>query len=71
MNINNTLRRHREKAGLTQSQLAKMVGIVEAHYQKLEYGSSEPRATLTRKLAKALNVSVEKLFPLPEESTNE
>ena len=71
MSINNTLKRHREKAGLTQAQLAKKVGIVETHYQKLEYGSSEPRITLTRKLAKALGVTEAELFPLPDDAAGD
>ena len=42
MKINNNLKQYRIQNHLSQSKIAKMVGINETHYQKIEYGSISP-----------------------------
>jgi len=51
--------------GLTQAKLALAVGITEQHYQMLEYCKAEPKVTLAKRLANALDVKIDDLFPLP------
>ena len=61
----NNLRAYRHSiAGMTQAKLAKIVGITVAGYQKLEYGHYKPRHATAQKLAKALDVPAETLFPV-------
>lgn len=50
------LRTAREKAGKTQAQIAKAVGIAEAAYQRYEYDKSEPGVRTAIRIADALGV---------------
>jgi len=52
----------REKLGLSQRQLAEIVGVSQRTIATYETNGSLPRGTTARKLAKALNVSLEYLF---------
>lgn len=36
--MRNNLKKARQKAGMTQKQVAEYLGISESHYQKIEYG---------------------------------
>ena len=65
--IQNNLKLKRQEKGFTQAQLAKIVGITEVHYQRVEYGKAEPKVTLAGRLALALNVAIPDIFPLPRE----
>jgi len=65
VNINNNLKLYRKKAHLSQVKVAKIVGINETHYQKIEYGLLNPGVEVALLLAKALHTTVEKLFFLP------
>ena len=66
--VSNTLKSNRLKIdGMTQAQLAEFVGITVQHYQRIEYGKSLPSVTLALRIAAALGVSVEDLYPLPRE----
>jgi len=65
VNINNNLKLYRKQVGLSQSKVAKIVGINETHYQKIEYGLLNPSVEVALLLAKALHTKVEKLFSLP------
>ena len=60
----NNLRAYRLETGLSQAKLAKLAGITEAGYQKLEYGHYKPRHTTAQKIATALGVPAETLFPV-------
>src|SRR3989304_10012656 len=56
--------RLRMQRGLTQTQLAEMVGTRQPSIARLENGSSKPRLTFLNKIAAALNAKVEvKLVP--------
>lgn len=56
MKLKNQLKRRREKAGLTQVQIAKKVGISEVSYQRIEYGSQRPSLRTAIRIADVLGV---------------
>ena len=51
-----TLRELRERAVITQAELAKLAGVTAATISDLETGKRKPRPSTVRKLAKALKV---------------
>ena len=58
------LKRERQLAGLTQAQLAEMIGICQQTVSKHEKGKITPgHFTIIRQYEKALGVSAEDLFP--------
>ncbi len=56
------LKELRNKKGITQYQLAELVGIDPKHMSHIETGRSFPKADLIEKFAEALNVDYTKLF---------
>ena len=52
----------RNKKGITQYQLAKMVGIDPKHMSHIETGRSFPKADLIEKFANALEIEYPELF---------
>lgn len=56
------LKELRSKKGITQYQLAEIVGIDPKHMSHIETGRSFPKADLIEKFAEALNVEYTKLF---------
>ena len=56
------LKKAREKAGLTQVEVADKAKITEVCYQRYEYGGRIPRADTAILIAGALNSTVEELF---------
>lgn len=56
------LKELRTKKGITQYQLAEMVGVDPKHMSHIETGRSFPKADLIEKFAKALNLDYTKLF---------
>lgn len=56
------LKELRSKKGITQYQLAEIVGIDPKHMSYIETGRSFPKADLIEKFAEALNVEYTKLF---------
>ena len=52
----------REKKGMTQAEIANMLGVTAAAVSKWENGSSKPRVDVLIKLAKILDVRVEELM---------
>lgn len=69
MNIKNI----REKKMLTQEQLAAKIGVTQGTVSAWEVGFWEPSLYNTKKLASALEVSVDELLadPEPVKETNE
>lgn len=53
------LKQYRVKAGLTQAQLAKAVGVSQPNYQRWESGAAPVPEDKLRKLAKSLHVSLD------------
>jgi len=58
----NSLKERRSALGLTQAQLAELVGVTRKTVNTVENGVFTPSALLAVKLAKALGVTVEELF---------
>lgn len=56
------IRYSRKKQGLSQEQLAKMSGLSRYTIMNFESGKRDPRIKDLRKIAKALNVSIEELI---------
>lgn len=66
MNISDKLRMLREKAGYSQNDVAKLLGISRTAYVKYETGDSQPTRKL-KKLAEIFNVSVDFLLSVENE----
>ena len=60
----------REKAGLTQVEVADKANITEACYQRYEYGYRIPRADTAILIARALGTTVEMLFGAQNRTTS-
>jgi transcriptional regulator with XRE-family HTH domain len=67
LNIGTTILHLRKGKGLTQEQLAGMIGISAGAVSKWETGSSTPDITLLAPLARALNTSLNELLSFHEE----
>ena len=63
MKTMNTIRKHRERAGWTQVQLAERAGIAWRTVQDLERGVSAPTLASMRGICKALDMPPEILWP--------
>ncbi len=62
----NTLKAARTAAGLTQADLAELVGVTRKTINTVENGVFVPSTVLALKVARALEMTVEALFQLPE-----
>ena len=62
--MENNLKRSREKRGFTQSEVAVAAGITDRQYRRIEKGEQDPKTKTSILIAKALDVTVEELFPL-------
>lgn len=62
--VRNTLKSHRQQAGLTQQGLADLVGVTRQTIISIEKGHYTPTIGLALGLAESLEVSVETLFQL-------
>lgn len=63
------LRAAREKAGLTQVDLALAVGVTQMSVSAYELGRRTPSDAARMRLAEALRCRVDDLFPYPESTT--
>jgi len=50
------VRTYRERAGLTQAELAAAANVSESYIQRIEYGQRTPTITVFLQLARAFNV---------------
>ena len=64
--MNEKLRAAREKAKLTQTQVAEMANLTETSYQRIEYRTQTPRLRTAFIIARVLHSTVDELFN-PEE----
>lgn len=71
INIGKTILNLRKEKGLTQEQLASMVGVSAGAVSKWETGSSKPDIDLLAPLARALNTSLNELLSFKEELQDE
>ncbi len=56
--------RYRKEQGLTQEQLAEMIGCTRNHIQRVETAYSKPTVGLLLDVAKVLDVPVERLLEI-------
>ena len=61
-NFGNYICELREKKGLSQSELGKILGVTNKAISKWENGGAYPSAELMLPLAKALGISIEELY---------
>ncbi|MBU6323359.1 MAG: helix-turn-helix transcriptional regulator [Patescibacteria group bacterium] len=62
--LHTTLQEHRTRAGLTQEELARKVGVTRQTVIAIEKGNYAPSVALALTLAKVLRVPVETLFTI-------
>lgn len=62
MSFRSHIKEHRQRLGLTQEQLAKVVGVRRETIVFLEAGKYNPSLRLAMDVAKALGATVEDLF---------
>ncbi len=65
MDIGKIIKELRKEAGLSQTQLAKMVGYSQSEIASWERNESEPNVKAIKKLAKVLNCSCDYLLGEP------
>lgn len=66
----NRVREFREKAGLTQAQLASAADVTVGTISQVELGNVSPRTATALAIARALQATVEELFYLPSGSSD-
>jgi len=59
----NSIKEIRKRKGITQVQLAQMLGVTQGAVQKLETGENDLTGKMLRKLASVLNVEPWELLP--------
>lgn len=64
-----TLKDRRKRAGLTQAQLAGLVEVSRQTIIAIERGDYSPSVYLALRIARALDTTVEELFPLDRKET--
>lgn len=55
MKINEIIKRLRQQKGLTQKQLAELIGVSVVAIQRFEYGKTQPKYETLLKLSEVLN----------------
>lgn len=62
MNIGENIRKRREELGMSQLDLAKMIGVTQGSIGNYESGVSNPKMELLPKIFEALNIDANYLF---------
>lgn len=62
MSFNTRLKEARKNAGMTQAELAEILGIAKSTLSGYESGSSEPSVAMTAQIMRALDVSANFLY---------
>lgn len=65
------LREARNRAGLSQSALARELGTIQEQISRWECGIYAPTDAMRPRLAKALGTTVADLFPYPDDGDND
>lgn len=61
-----TLKRVREAKGLSQKELANLIGMAQAQYSRIESGKTDPSFSVVMKIAKALGLTLSEIFQADE-----
>ena len=69
--MKNNLKKIRIYNNITQEELAKKSNITTRNYQRIEKGEQDPKTTTAILIAKALNTTVEELFPLSHKNSSD
>ena len=64
----NRIRQLRQRAGLSQTELARRIGCLQSTLSDIETGKTDPKQTRLEAIAGALNVPVSQLFDEPSPS---
>ena len=64
MQANNRLRFRRRALDITQKDIAQKVGIDQTYYSLIERGNRVPKVDLAWKICRALNTTIDELFPM-------
>ncbi|UNK71329.1 helix-turn-helix transcriptional regulator [Microbacterium sp. H1-D42] len=67
--VTNTIRAHREAAGLTQADLARSIGVTRQTLLAIEQGKYSPTLELAFQIARAFGVALDDLFQYPDSQT--
>lgn len=65
--VTNSIRAHREEAGITQAELARTVGVTRQTLIAIEQGRYSPTLELAFQLARAFGVGLDAIFQYPED----
>ena len=65
--VTNTIRGHREDAGITQAELARTIGVTRQTLIAIERGKYSPTLELAFQIARAFGLGLDDLFQYPEE----
>jgi transcriptional regulator with XRE-family HTH domain len=66
--LGNAIKAHRTSLGISQEELAHRAGLHRTYVSDLERGARNPSIESIQKLARALHVSVARLFQAPGDS---
>jgi putative transcriptional regulator len=66
--VSNSIRSHREAAGLTQADLARAIGVTRQTLIAIEQQKYSPTLELAFQIARAFGVGIDDLFQYPEVS---
>ncbi|WP_309103915.1 helix-turn-helix transcriptional regulator [Microbacterium sp.] len=64
--VSNSIRTHREAAGMTQAELARAVGVTRQTLIAIEQGKYSPTLELAFQIARAFGAGIDDLFQYPE-----
>ncbi|MEI3848835.1 MULTISPECIES: helix-turn-helix transcriptional regulator [unclassified Microbacterium] len=64
--VTNTIRAHREDAGLTQAELARRIGVTRQTLIAIEQGRYSPTLELAFQIARTFGVAIDDLFQYPD-----
>lgn len=64
--VSNSIRAHREAAGLTQAELARTIGVTRQTLIAVEQEKYSPTLELAFQIARAFGVGLDDLFQYPE-----
>lgn len=66
--VTNSIRMHREEAGLTQAELARRIGVTRQTLIAIERGRYSPTLELAFQIAREFRVDIDAVFQYPEET---